>query len=131
MSFFTTWTHEATCTEDTWMPTILVGGEKIPFREHPRLLGVFMDCQLSFQYHTKETSAAAIKKLRLLAMVSDSNLGWSRAELHKLYSAFIRSKLDYAAPSWQPWLSPTNVEVLDRAEPRAATHHGTDGGFSN
>jgi ribonuclease HI len=114
VSFFTTWTHEA-----TWKPTVLVGGEKIPFREHPRLLGVYLDCQLSFQYHTKETSAAAIRKLRLLAMVSHSNWGWGRAELHKLYSAFIRSKLDYAAPSWQPWLSPTNVGVLDRVQNRA------------
>jgi len=114
VSFFTTWPKEA-----SWEPTIVVDGETIPFAKYPRLLGVYLDCQLSFQYQTKEVSAAAIKKLRLLAMVSYSTWGWGRAELMKLYSAFVRSKMDYAASSWQPWLSPSNVEVLDRVQNRA------------
>ena len=114
VSFFTTWTHEA-----SWKPSIVVDGDEIPVVKYPRLLGVFLDCQLSFQYQTKEVAAAAIKKLRLLAMVSYSSWGWGRAELMKLYSAFIRTRMDYAAPSWQPWLSPSNVEVLDRVQNRA------------
>ena len=114
VSFFTTWTHEA-----AWEPSIVAEGETIPFAKYPRLLGVYLDCQLSFHYHTKEAAAAAIKKLRLLAMVSYSTWGWGRAELMKLYSAFVRSKLDYAASSWQPWLSPSNVDVLDRVQNRA------------
>ena len=32
--------------------------------------------------------------------------------------AFVRSKLHYAAPSWQPWISPTNVGVLDCVQNR-------------
>ena len=114
VSFFTTYTHEA-----KWKPAISVDGKRIPFTEHPRLLGVYLDCQLSFHYHTKEIAGAASKKLRLLSLVSHSDWGWGRAELHKLYSAFVRTKLDYAAPSWQPWLSPSNVELLDRVQNRA------------
>ena len=34
--------------------------------------------------------------------------------IHKL----IRSKLDYAAPVWQPWLSATNLSYIDRLENR-------------
>jgi hypothetical protein len=54
VSFFTTYTHEA-----KWRPVISVDGKRIPFTEHPRLLGVYLDCQLSFHYHTKEIAGAA------------------------------------------------------------------------
>jgi len=114
VSFFTTWTHEA-----SWKPTIRVDGNPIPFAEHPRLLGVYLDCQLSFAYHTKEVADVALKKLRMLSLVSYSTWGWRRTELHKLYSAFVRGKLDYSASGWQPWLSPSNVEILDRVQNKA------------
>ena len=32
------------------------------------------------------------------------------------FHALVRSKLDYAAPAWQPWLSVTNLSNLDRLQ---------------
>ena len=35
------------------------------------------------------------------------------------FHALIRSKLNYAAPAWQPWLSETNLNNLDRLQNRS------------
>ena len=35
------------------------------------------------------------------------------------FHALVRSKLDYAAPAWQPWLSDTNLSCLDRLQNRS------------
>ena len=39
--------------------------------------------------------------------------------LKMAFHALIRSKLDYAAPAWQPWLSATNLSCLDRLQNRS------------
>ena len=33
-----------------------------------------------------------------------------------VFHALVRSKLDYAAPAWQPWLSDTNLSNLGRLQ---------------
>ena len=35
------------------------------------------------------------------------------------FQALVRSKLDYTAPAWQPWLSETNLTKLDRLQNRS------------
>ena len=35
------------------------------------------------------------------------------------FHALVRSKLDYAAPAWKPWLSDTNLSNLDRLQNRS------------
>ena len=42
-SFFSTWNREA-----DWKPDIRIEGKQVPFKEHPRLLGVILDRTLSF-----------------------------------------------------------------------------------
>ena len=32
------------------------------------------------------------------------------------FHALVRSKLDYAAPAWQPWLSDTNLSSLEHLQ---------------
>ena len=36
-----------------------------------------------------------------------------------IYRTFIRSKLDYGAASWQPWLSQTSINDLDVVQNQA------------
>ena len=36
-----------------------------------------------------------------------------------VFHALVRSKLDYAAPAWQPWLSDTNLSSLDCLQNRS------------
>ena len=35
------------------------------------------------------------------------------------FHALIHSKVDYAAPAWQPWLSATNLSCLNRLQNRS------------
>ena len=35
------------------------------------------------------------------------------------FHALVRSKLNYAAPAWQSWLSETNLSNLDRLQNRS------------
>ena len=115
VSCFTTSTQEV----NKWKPTIKIDGESIPFAKNPRLLGVYLDCQLSFGYHVRYVTREAAKKLRLIAMVSNTTWGWKREDLKKLYSSLARGKLDYAAEGWQPWLSDSNICALDRIQNKA------------
>ena len=110
-----------TCTREVnkWIPDIRINGEAIPFAKNPRLLGVYLDCMLSFGYHTKHVTREAAKKLRLIAMVSNTTWGWQRDDLKKLYFSLPKSKMDYAAAGWQPWLSDTNIDLMDRVQNQA------------
>ena len=112
VSCFTTSTQEV----NKWKPTIRIDGDAIPFAKNPRLLGVYLDCQLSFGYHVKYVTREASKKLRLIAMVANTTWGWRRDDLKKLYSSLVRGKLDYASEGWQPWLSDSNISALDRIQ---------------
>ena len=37
----------------------------------------------------------------------------------KVYNATIKSRLDYAGAAWQPWLSETNMGVIERTQNKA------------
>ena len=41
---------------------------------------------------------------------------WRRSTLKMAFHALVRSKLDYAAPAWQPWLSNANLSSLDHLQ---------------
>ena len=114
VSCFTTWTHEV----NSWEPTITIGDEAIPFVKNPRLLGVYLDTTLTFNYHAKYVIKEASKKLRLIGMVANTEYGWRRDDLRKLFSSLVRGKLDYAAPGWQGWLSDSSIEAMDRVQNR-------------
>ena len=55
----------------------------------------------------------------MLASVGNSHWGWDKHHLGQLYFAYMRTKMDYSGPGWQPWLSPTSVAVLERTQNKA------------
>jgi hypothetical protein len=112
--FFSTWTKES-----KWQPEVLIDGARIPFKQHPRLLGVLLDRQLSFGPQAQQVKEETTGKLKLLAALSHTEWGWKKHDLKVIFNAFIRSKLFYAAPAWQPWLSKTRYEELDRVQNKA------------
>ena len=97
----------------TWRPTIKINGTAIPFNRNPRLLGVILDCQLSFNIHVQHLSNVLAGKTKVIYAVSNSEWGWDRSSLMKLHSALILGKLNYAACAWQPWLSKSMIDKLD------------------
>ena len=69
--------------------------------------------------HAEEVTRTVSGKLGMLASVENSHWGWDKHHLRQLYFAYMRSKMDYSGPGWQPWLSPTSVAVLERTQNKA------------
>ena len=114
VSFFSQWPQEA-----RWEPTITIDGSRIPYRANPKMLGVLLDCTLSFAGQAREVAKQASGKLNLLATLAHTEWGWRKRDLMKIYQTFIRSKLDYAAAAWQPWLSHSSVRELEVVQNQA------------
>ena len=114
VSFFSTWNGDA-----EHKPTVIVEGTNIPFKKNPRLLGVYLDRQLTFNAQVKHVKEEVTKKFGMLSALANTEYGWRKEDLKVVYSAFINSKMHYAAAAWQPWLSDTNVQVLDALQNKA------------
>ena len=91
----------------------------IPFNPTPTLLGVIYDRTLSFREHTVEVCKAASNKVGMIAAVGNSQWGWNKEHLRQLYFAFLRSKMDYSGPGWQPWLCDSYMNLLERTQNKA------------
>ena len=113
-SFFTTASHEA-----KFKPEIIIDKKTINVEPNPRLLGVFLDCKLSFNHHVKTVTKKTGSKMRMLAAVSNAEWGWRKHDLKKLFIAHVRSVIDYAGMAWQPWLSKSQVNNLDICQNKA------------
>ena len=61
----------------------------------------------------------ATSKCRILAALAHSEWSWRKEYLRPLLYCHIKSVLDYASSAWQPWLSQTNQDALERTQNRA------------
>ena len=64
----------------------------------------------------KKLTTSLASSTRIIRATAHTSWGWRRSTLKIAFHALIRSKLDYAAPAWQPWLSETNLTNLDRLQ---------------
>ena len=85
VSFFTTNSKEA-----KWIPTVKLATTPIRFEPSPRLLGVYLDRTLAFTNYTKEVVKKVTKKCRMLGAASNSEWGWRKKELIKVYNTQVR-----------------------------------------
>ena len=113
-SFFSTAPLEA-----KYKPRIIINKKIIKVERNPRLLGVFLDCKLSFNHHVKVVSKKIGSKMRMLAAVSNAEWGWRKHELKKLFTSHVRGVFDYAGLAWQPWLSDSQINNLDVCQNKA------------
>ena len=109
----------STSTKEKDKAEITIDGKQIPYNPEPRVLGVFLDRQLTFRRHVNEVCKSVNSKMRMLAALSNTTWGWRKQDLMKVYSANIKSKMDYAGSAWQPWLSKTNLLILERLQNKA------------
>ena len=114
VTFFTMHPGEA-----KWTPNVKIGDTPITFEPSPRLLGVHLDRTLAFTKQTELVAKKVGKKCRMLGAVANSEWGWRKKELTRIYNTQVRPALDYGAPAWQPWLSDTNIKTLERSNNRA------------
>ena len=111
---FSTWSNKS-----SWNPTIFIGNQKVRVNTTPRLLGVILDRSLTFNAHLKKLTTSLASSIRIIRATAHTSWGWRRSTLKMAFHALVRSKLDYAAPAWQPWLSETNLTNLDRLQNRS------------
>ena len=111
---FSTWSNDS-----SWNPTIFIGNQKVGVNTTPCLLGVILDRSLTFNAHLKKLTTSLASSIRIIRATAHTSWGWRRSTLKMAFHALVRSKLDYAAPAWQPWLSETNLTNLDRLQNRS------------
>ncbi len=69
--------------------------------------------------HIANITAKAAGRCRVLSSQTSKQWGWGKDQLTKIYKALYLSVLMYGAPTWQPWLSATRLEQLERCQNRA------------
>ena len=67
----------------------------------------------------KKLTTSLASSIRIIRVSAHTSWGWRRSTLKMAFHALVHSKLDYAAPAWQPWLSETNLTNLDRLKNRS------------
>ena len=104
--------------DSTWKPTIFIGTQKVHVNTTPRLLSVILDRSLTFNAHLKKLTASLSSSICIIRATARISWGWCCSTLKMAFHALICSKLDYAAPACQPWLSATNLSCLDQLQNR-------------
>ena len=102
--------------DSSWNPTIFIDNQNVRVNTNRCLLGVIMDRSLMFNAHVEKLTTSLASSIRITIATAHTSWGWRRSILK---IAFVRSKLDYAAPAWQPYLSITNLSNtsnLDRLQ---------------
>ena len=78
--------------------TVELFDERIPRTEQATLLGITYDSKFTFETFLQKLTTKFIKKLTLMYKLRGTNWGANPHTLTKLYKAYIRPTLEYAAP---------------------------------
>ncbi len=113
-TFFTSSPAEA-----KWRPTLTLGAKNIEYESSPKFLGVHLDRTLAFTTHVEAVTKKVRDRCKMLASLSSKRWGWKKKNLRTVYITSLRSVMDYAGSSWQPWLSPTQMKKLETAQNKA------------
>ena len=115
-SFFTTSNSKE---ETSFDPAIIIDGKVIGFNSAPRLLGVYIDRSLCMNKHVDVVVERVRKMLKMLGAISNSEWGWRKYDLKKVYLAQFKTVIDYSGSAWQPWLSESQLLRLERVQREA------------
>ena len=99
-----------------WKPKLYLEGAELEVVDEYRFLGVTIDRELRFNTHVKNTILKARKRMKILKCLAGKDWGQNLETQRALYSTYIRSALEYAAPSWYPWISKTARDKLESVQ---------------
>ena len=94
-------------------PSLIMDGQRIKVCESTLYLGLVMDKRLNWRNHIEHLRAKCIPAVNLLKHLSHLSWGADRQTLLQLYTALVKSKLDYGA---QVYGTP-DKKALDRLNP--------------
>jgi len=80
---------------------------------------VYLDRTLTFGHHVKVVPRKASAHCRVVSSLAGKSWGWKKSNFRQFYQALITPVMNYAAAGWQPWLSKSRLEELERTQNRA------------
>ena len=96
-------------TQTELVPTLY--GEKLPYEEFPKLLGIFFDPKCCFAKQLEEIKKKVISRLNILKIISHRSWYLDKATLTQIYISLVRSVLDYSFFT-KSSLSKANLKTL-------------------
>ena len=81
-----------------------------------KFLGVIIDNELGFASHVKKVISKAQNRNKILRCLAGKKWGQSLESQRSLYCTYVRSAMEYAGPSWYPWISDTAKKSLERVQ---------------
>ena len=87
-----------------WKPELHLEGMKLEVVSEYKFLGVTIDSDLRFNKHIDNVIKKVKKRAKILRCLAGKDWGQDLETQRALYSTYIRSALEYAAPSWYPWI---------------------------
>ena len=106
--------------EAQWRPQITINGVPPSCTPSPTFLGVTYDRHMTFGTLVKKVFLQMLRRTNLLRVVGGTTWGWQKQDLRTVYIATQRSVTVYAAAAWTPWLSSSNIEMLEGTQLQAA-----------
>ena len=107
----------STSNADTdWQPKLTLEGKELEVVKEYKFLGVTIDRKLNFASHVNKIIAKTKKRARILKCLAGKDWGQTLETQVALYITYIRSSLEYAAPTWYPWISKTSRNKLEQIQ---------------
>ena len=81
---------------------------------HPTLLGITMDTQVTFAWHTDRLTAKANGKINTLKALTNTSFGQHKESLKTTFKQFICTAINYSSPGWAATPSDHNIQKLEK-----------------
>ena len=110
----------STSTNDLkWDPKFEAGSQVVKTVKENKFLGITVDNSLRFPTHISNVSTKCKKRINIIRCLSNKDWGNCLETQRTLYIQYIRAVMEYASSSWTPWISKTNLLVLQRLQNQA------------
>lgn len=102
-----------------WDPELTGNDAPINTVSEYKFLGVTVDGDLRFTKHIDNIVEKCKRRVNILRCMAAKDWGNSVETQRTIYLQYIRSPMEYAAPSWSSWASDTNIERLQKVQNQA------------
>ena len=107
----------STSSKDTsWKPPLFLNGVKLEVVKEYKFLGVIIDNGLRFTAHVNKVVAKCTRRNGILKCLAGKEWGQNLETQKALYATYVRSAMEYASPSWYPWISETQRKKLEKVQ---------------
>ncbi|MCG8034496.1 MAG: reverse transcriptase-like protein [Candidatus Thiodiazotropha taylori] len=100
------------------MPRLRYDGQEIKYASHAKFLGMCFDSLLTWRLHIEQLVSRCQRDLNVLRAVSGASFGADKKTLIMLYTALIRSKIDYGCQAYAS-AAPSHLRKLDSIQATA------------